>query len=501
MTTPYEIPDGSRIEVCDGEQMDRYIEEWWNDRLAYVKYCIGATPTDQQGSALLALDNHDAVSIKSGHGTGKSAVMAWAINHFMDCRPFPKIPCTAPSKHQLQDVLWAELKKWHDHKLEIFQARMEWTRERYFHKNYSDRWMAIARTATKENPSALQGFHAEYLLKVMDEAPGVPDEIWDTWDGAHGRIETKELNAGNPTRLEGSFFKIHNDVRFMSAYHRLTFSCLDSLVSNGGNCRDQDVEKIVKKFGKDSNMYRIRVLGEFPLRDSDSFIPFDLVQSALYREVPGEVWKNAPVVFGVDVARFGDDETVIAIRQGDYFHPYHVLRNKDTVQIASYVKALANKLKPHAIFVDVIGWGAGVHDNLYHAGFPSYGINVAESPACNTDEEYHRLRDEIWGLARDWFETRRGVIPTKYHTNLKGMAEEDENQLLVGEWTTPKYKIPHGKIIIESKEDLKRRGVASPNRADAHNLTFAQPLAAYQIDDAPDEDMSGWSPLDMESGY
>ncbi|KAF0218805.1 MAG: hypothetical protein FD174_2588 [Geobacteraceae bacterium] len=497
------IADNARIEVCDGAQMARYIDEWWDDRVSYTKYCIGITPTNQQGDALKALDKHDSVSIKSGHGTGKSSLFAWCIHHYLDCRTGGvKVPCTAPSKHQLQDVLWAEVKKWHDKKLPLFADRMEWTRERYFHKVMGDNHQAVARTATKENPTALQGFHAEYVLKVMDEAPGVHDDIWDVWDGAHGRQETKELNGGNPTRLEGSFWKIHNDPKFMTVYKRLTFSCLKSLVSEGGNCRDQDVEKIAAKFGVDSNMYRVRVLGEFPLRDGDSFIPFDLVSGSLYREILEAIWKAHPVVFGVDVAYFGDDETVIAIRQGDIFHPYHVLRGMDTFQTASYVKALANIYKPTGIFVDVIGWGAGVHDNLSNSGFPSYGVNVAESPALDP-HTYLRLRDELWGNARDWFEARRGVICNRYKTSLKGNIIEDDTQIIVGEWTTPKYHISgKGKIVIESKEDLKRRGVGSPNRADAHNLTFAQPTAAYKLDDAPEDgENDRYQPLDPECGY
>lgn len=495
-----------RIQVCEDAQIERFMEEWWDDRIAYTKYCIGITPTGQQGDALRAMDKHDSVAIKSGHGTGKSSLMAWLIHHYLDCRNGEaggvKIPCTAPSKHQLQDVLWAEVKKWHDVKLELFRQRFEWTRERYFHKVHGDNWQAVARTATKENPEALQGFHAKYVMKVIDEGSAVPDAVYDVLDGAHGREETKEIIGANPTRLDGTFFKIFNDQKFGSTYKKLTFSCLASLVSEGGNCRDQDVAKIEAKFGRDSNMYRIRVLGEFPLRDGDSFIPYDLVDSCLYREIPEEIWKKAPVVFGVDVAYFGDDETVIAIRQGDIFHPCHVLRNMDTFQTASYVKALANKWKPQAIFVDVIGWGAGVHDNLAAAGFPSYGINVSEAPASEP-HTYHRMRDELWGKAREFFESRRGRISDRYFTSLKGREEEDETQLLVGEWTTPRYRIsPQGKIIIESKGDMKKRGIGSPNRADGHNLCFAQPMSEYAAGDGIEEFVGDhYEPIDSEAGY
>lgn len=493
-----------QIEVCDGAQMERFIDEWWDDRVSYFKYCLGMTPTDQQGDALIGLDQNEAVAIKSGHGTGKSSLMSGCIHHYMDCRDMPQAICTAPSKHQLQDVLWKEVAKWHNVKLPLFKQRMEWTRERYFHKQHLDNWCAFARTATKENPESLQGIHGAYVLKVIDEGSAVVDAVYDVLDGAHGRYETKEIIGANPTRLDGRFYQIFTDPKFMQAYKRLTFSCLKSLTSAGGNCRDQDVEKIRQKFGEDSNMYRVRVLGEFPLRDGDSFIPFDLVEAALYREMLDTVWKTAPVVFGVDVARGGDDETVIAIRQGDYFHPYHVLRNLDTTRVANYVKALANAWKPASIFVDLIGWGAGVHDQLFHSGFPSIGVNVAENAAMDP-VKYHRQRDEIWGNARDWFELRRGMIPRFYKTSINCVPIEDDVQLLVGEWTTPRYRFDNkGRFVIESKDDLKRRNVDSPNRADAHNLTFASPTLAYKQEDdwgRDDNEYQGNKPLDPEAGY
>lgn len=481
-----------RIEVCDGQQMARIIDEMWDDRVSFAKYIVGFNPSDQQGEALEALDKHDSVSVKSGHGCGKSGVESVTVLHYMSCRTFPKIPCTSPSKHQLYDVLWAELSKWHRQMNPLFRDMFLWTKEKFMHKEHPEEWFAVARTATKENPEALAGFHADYVLRIIDEASGVCEPVFEVLEGAHGRLETKELQCGNPTRLEGTFYRSHTKDK--DSYHGITWSCLDSPW-----VKQQYIDRIFRKFGKDSNIARVRVYGLFPLQEGDSFIPYALVEDALYRDIVPQ--DNQPCVFGVDVARFGDDETVIAIRRGDEFLPYHVLRGKDTVQVASYVKALANVYKPTSIFVDVIGWGAGVHDNLYHAGFPSYGINVSESPAMEPDT-YRRLRDELWGHMRDWLQERRGRLCNKYCDSLKGSAIDDPEDSLIGELTTPKYEIPHGKIVIESKDKLKARQVQSPNRADAHNLTFAQPMAAYQIDDTPEDfDDHRQDCLDPEAGY
>ncbi len=464
--------------------LKQIMEDFWDDRVGYAKNILNFSPTNQQGDALKALDENDHVSIASGHGCGKSGIEVVCINHYMNCRPFPKIPCTAPSKHQLYDVLWAELSKWHRKMNPAFAGMFEWTKERYFHKAYPEEWFAVARTATKENPEALQGFHADYVLRVVDEASGVPEPIFEVAEGAHGMIETKELLCANPTRLEGTFFDSHHKMK--EFYKTLTWSCLDSPIVPANYA-----PRIERKWGKQSNMYLVRVLGQFPKRSDEAYIPYDLVEEALVREVSDQ--SSYRKIFGVDVARFGDDSTVIAIRQGDLFHPYHILKNKSTMEVTGYIARLANQEKPEMSFIDVIGLGAGVFDRLQELGYPVRAINVSEAPAMSTGE-YKRLRDELWGLMRNWLEMRRGKL------------WDNEDGDLIGELTSPTYShTSDGKIIIEPKDSMKKRGIQSPNVADAHNMTFAMPMADYQKDE---DDFFGdlrpkdeYVPLDAEAGY
>lgn len=458
-------------------------ETYWDDRVGFVRDIIGVTPTAQQEKILKALDDHDFVVVKSGVGIGKSALMAWLILHYMTCRPAPKIICTSPSKDQLRGVLWVELLKWHNRMNVVLRNQFVWQKESYKHKNYEE-WFAMARTATKDNPESMQGIHAEYVLRIVDEGSGVPEEVFEVLEGATGLKETKELICGNPTRLEGYFYDCFNKSK--DYHYCLSFSSLDSPLKN-----ERVIERIRRKYGEDSNMWRVRVLGEFPLREGDAFIPYDWVISALNREIPSQ--KDKPVVFGCDIARFGEDSTVIAIRRGDEFLPYHVLRNKSTMEIASYIARLANEYKPVQIFVDVIGVGAGVYDRLEELGFPAVAVNVAESPAMN-EQKYKRLRDELWGEARDWFEMRRGRI------------WDNEDNDLVGELTSVKYRIlSNGKIQIETKDEMKKRGLQSPNIADAFVLTFAQPVSSYTpyeeryYEDYLEPEMA--YALDEEAGY
>jgi len=474
----------SNIKLQEDRQIARIVDDMWDDRVSFAKHIMGMTPTNQQGDALVAMDGDKPVTIKSGHGTGKTATEVVIIMHYMCCRPYPRVLCTAPSRHQLHDVLWAELSLWRRRMNSIFSQMFECTKEKMFHVKHPEEWFAIARTATKENPEALQGIHGDYVLKILEEASGIPEPIFEVTDGAHGLRETKELMCANPTRLSGTFFMSFNQNK--DEYTRLSWSCLDSsLLTDGKYAR-----RMERKYGRDSNIYRIRVLGEFPKQDGDSFIPYHLVEDAIQREIPDQ--KAYPKVFAVDVARFGSDDTVIAIRQGDEFKPCHVLQGKSTMEVAGYIALLANDQKPKRIFIDVIGIGSGVYDRLEELGFPVIPVCVSESPAMNP-EKYKRLRDELWGNMRDWLEMRRGKL-----------CDNDDRDL-AGELTTPKYRITSdGKIVIETKDEMKKRGLASPNKADAAIMTFAQPMNEYTMDDDSTfygHTQSDYQPLDMEAGY
>lgn len=480
----------ARVTVETDRRIAEIIKAFYNDRVGFVKHVIGATPKPNQADLLAAHDRNDYVCVKSGVGTGKSTSESWLILHYMSCRPECKIICTSPSKEQLFNVLWAELNMWHKRMNPLFRDLFVWTKTQFTHREH-EHWFAVARTATKENPQSLAGIHARYVLRIIDEGSAVMDAAWDVLEGDTGTVETKELTCGNPTALSGYFYDAFN--KNSASYKLLTWNSEQLLESKGGLVPDRIVERIRRKYGEDSNMYRIRVRGAFPLKDGDSFIPFDVAYEATFREVPPQ--KDYDIVFGCDIARYGDDSTVIAIRQGDEFQPFHELRNKSTMETGNYIALLAKRLKPKVIFVDVIGLGAGVFDYLEMLGYPVFPVNVAETPALN-GALYKRLRDELWGLMRDWLEARRGRL------------RDNEDGDLLAELTTPRYKVvAGGKIQIESKNDMKKRGKSSPNIADAHIMTFAQPMAEYRKESGEGgayysgEAEANMFVLDAEAGY
>lgn len=386
------------------------------------------------------------------HNTGKTMFEACAVLWFLSCYYPAKVPCTAPTSHQLSDVLWAEIAKWH----RVLRDRMpalgnefEWSTEEFRLRSAPKESFAVARTSRPEQPEALQGFHSENILFLLDEASGIPEQVFQVAEGALSTDGAFVIMCANPTRTAGYFFDSHHKMR----------ARWGALWVNGEETEGVSkryIEDMRLKYGTDSPIYKVRVRGEFVAAE-DGVIPLDLATSSVGRNV--SIYGD--MVWGLDVARTGVDANALAKRRGNALvDPIQVWSGVDLMTTTGRLKIAYDhaKTKPQAIFIDVIGLGAGVYDRARELGLPVVAVNVAESPSVK--EQYERLRDELWFKGREWFETRRVLMP-----------EDDE---LIGELTTPKFKVlSTGKVKVESKEELKRRGVPSPNRADAFLLTFA----------------------------
>lgn len=429
------------------------IHRWRNGGPAvFAVEALGATPTDQQIQASTELVRRRRVSIRSGHGTGKSTFMAWSILWAMACHFPVKVPCTAPTSHQLDDVLWAELGMWHRKlcdRLPDLGFEFEWSKERFTLKSNPSESFAVARTSRPEKPEALQGFHSETIFFLIDEASGVPDEVFQVAEGALSTEGAYVLMAANPTRMDGYFYDSHHKMR--DRWAALHWSGEESpLVAKSY------IEDMAFKYGRESAIYRIRVLGDFA-GNPDGVIPLDIIEAAVGRSVA----QFGDMVWGVDVARFGGDRTTLCKRHGNTVsEKVQFWTGKDLMQTAGLIKAEYDsaRIKPTAIKVDVIGLGAGVVDRLKELQLPVVGVNVAESPSVS--DRYSRLRDELWFKGREWFAGRD-----------VSMVQDDS---LIAELTLPSYKhLSTGKLQVESKEELKKRGVTSPDLADAFLLTFA----------------------------
>ncbi len=425
-----------------------------NDPSLFVRNIIGAEPQAWQQKALNLIRDHDRLSIVSGHGTGKTTLISWLCLWWLTTRHPVKIAMTANTANQLSDVLMGEIANWSRKMHPAFREQLEFRSDKISLKGSPDS-AVYARVSRKENPESLQGFHSPNMLFIIDEASGIDDVIFEVGQGSLSTPGAKIVMTGNPTRNTGFFWASHHTQKHR--WQTMRVSCMDA-----DTVRPDFVDEMRDMYGEDSNQFRIRVLGEFGTADDDTIIPAHLVEAAISRDV--EPIQGERPIWGLDVARFGTDRTALAKRAGNtLLEPIKSWQDKDLMQICGIIlqefDACSYDDRPAEILVDVIGLGAGVVDRLREMDFCDVrGINVSESASLS--EKYVRQRDELWFRLREWLEARDCSMPA-----------DDQLQ---AELLAPRFKFQsNGKLKVESKDEMKRRGLRSPDLADALVLTFA----------------------------
>lgn len=436
------------------------------DPVGFVRDCFGVEPWPWQAEGLEAIRDNKRVSIRSGNGPGKSTTIGWVIPWFLTVHEPARVVVTATKETQLKDVIWAEMGMWLRRSPVGLGDIFELQTDRIVRVDNPD-CFGVARVARKESPEGFQGFHCPNILLVYEEASGIEDPIFEAGIGVMSSPGAKTLLAGNPTRTSGFFYDSFHKARHR--WHRLHWNCEDINKTHPEQVSNDLLEEVLSRYGRESNVYRYRILGDFPISEDDSVIPLNLIEEAARR--PVERISEIRPTWGLDVARYGDDRTALCKRAGNVLlEPPKYWRQKDTMQVADIVFReffeTPEPERPHAIMVDVIGVGAGVVDRMRRLDLPVRGINVSESPAMR--ERYNRLRDEMWFAGREWFQARNCKLPEPTG------GQDDPMEALISELSQPKYKTtPGGKLQVESKDELKKRGMASPDLADAFLLTLA----------------------------
>ena len=426
------------------------IKVWKNDLAIFCRECFGAEldPWQAEVAELINGKANWKLSIRSGHGPGKTSLSAMIIWWFLATRDFAKIPCTAPTSHQLKDILWSELAKWYN-KSQILQTMFIFQEQEIKLRDRPKEWWAVARTIPKDKKGkaeALQGFHADNLLFVVEEASGLDDIVFNPIEGAMTGEDACMLLISNPTRRSGYFFDTHNKFKkFFIPYHVKT--------EKAPRIKKEYIDMMADKWGVNSNVYKIRVLGEFPSSDLDSFIPMELCDQC--RGLKLDIGKARPVL-GIDVGRMGSDPTDFCIKNGPVIEPFIETEKKTITQTANQMNFLHIERKFREIGVDAIGIGVGVHDRGVEMGLPMSDPEIVVSRKATTEEEhyaFYSLRDQLWQLLKNCLEQQLISLP------------DDEG--LVAEICSPLFDFPNGKLKIESKKEMKKRGLPSPNKADA----------------------------------
>jgi len=420
---------------------------------------------------LVTLEDAIRIAVASGHGIGKSALVAililWALSTHEDTRGV----VTAGTEGQLRTKTVPELGKWF--RMMICRHWFTQTATAIFSNDprHRDTWRVDFIPWNEKNPEAFAGLHNEgkRILVVFDEASQIADIIWETIEGALTDDNTEILwfAFGNPTRNTGRFRECFGRYR-----HRWTGRQIDSRTVKITN--KAQIAEWIDDYGEDSDFVRVRVRGAFPRAGALQFIAADVVEAAKARKVHIEALE--PVVLGVDVARYGDDMSVIAVRAGRdaRSREWGKFRGLDTMQLAGKVLEFWRRTGATAIFVDGGGVGAGVVDRLRQANAPVVEVQFGASPdggfVLERPVKVANKRAEIWSVMREW---------------LSGGAIPDDPELQV-DLTGVEYGYNSDDAIqLEKKKDMKKRGLASPDCGDALACTFAAPI--YAIDDFDDD--------------
>ena len=418
--------------------------------------------------------NNSKVAVKSGQGVGKTALEAGLIIWFLTCRPYSKVIATAPTMQQLYDVLWAEIAKWlNDSRVKNL---LTWTKTKVYMNGDSERWFATAKTATK--PENMQGFHEDHMLIVVDEASGVADPIMEAVLGTLTGDDNKLLLMGNPNRIEGVFYDAFNRDRDKYKTHTVS--------SRGTKRTSKDnIEMLESKYGRDSDVCRVRIDGQFPKGALDSFISLETVELACSpsNKLPqSDIDAAKTLHVGVDVARFGDDKTVITPRISTKVLEFRKYSKKDTMETAGNVLICCKEymrrfpyLKNCIVKVDDSGVGGGVTDRLKevikteHLPIKVIPVNNGESA---TDDYYFNLGGQLWGHVKE-------LLEVNFSNNMQGKGVEVElpnDTEMIKQLSVRKYHMTSkGKIQLESKDDMKKRGLGSPDTADSLALCLYEP--------------------------
>lgn len=398
------------------------------------------------------------IAVASGHGIGKSALVAMVIHWAMSTCEDTKVIVTANTGTQLATKTVPEIHKWFRLAANAHWWEMKATSITVRDMEHAKLWRVDAIPWSENNTEAFAGMHnkGKRIVLIFDEASAIAEQVWQVAEGAltDENTEILWLAFGNPTQNVGRFRECFGKFK-----HRWKTFQIDSRTVEGTN--KEQLQKYVDDYGEDSDFVRVRVRGEFPRAGSSQFISGDIV--ATCRKYKAAGYESLPKVLSVDVARFGDDQTVIGVRQGRKFRILGKYRGKDTVWTAEQTIEFMRRENVDATVIDADGIGAGVIDAIQHRGFGKSLFEFHGGATPFDPAAYFNRRAEAWGLMREW---------------LAAEAEIPDDSELADDLTNPEYGFSaKQQIQLERKEELKKRGLASPDCGDCLAMTFGVKIA------------------------
>lgn len=455
------------------EQAKSKILEWRRNPLKFTYDQFKISPDPWQEKALVGLATNDQIAIQSCKGPGKTAFLAWAGSWYLATRSHSKIAAAAITGDNLRDNLWSEFAKWHK-KSPFLKANFTWTETKIFATEYPETWWCHARTWAKNadaqaQADALAGLHGDKIMALLDESGGMAVAMLATIAAIRANAdptrhtEAKIIQCGNPTTRRGALY--HAVTKERSRWLIIKISSAPDDPERTPRVTKKWAQEQIDSYGIDSPWVIVNIFGDFPPGEANALLDLDVVTRASTLVLAERDYRDEAKLMGVDVARTGNNRSVITIRQGQVMFRPKVFRNLTTTELVGQVAMVANEQKPIQIFPDANGIGAGVADRLIQLGYPV--VPVMAGGAATKADRYGNKRAECWFEMSEWIK-RGAAIPN--------------DPALISELIAPTYHFDaKNRILIESKDDLEKRGVESPDIADSLSLTFAFPVPHKDI--------------------
>ena len=437
------------------EDLTRYRD----DPVGFVNDVLGdaGKPYSKQAEMLEALVDNRRVSVVGANGSGKDWTAARAVLWWTETRPESKALVTGPTQRQVDEIVWQEIREAYAAAEECLSGTMLKSAYRIDEKRF-------ALGFSTNRACNIQGFHSPELLVVVTEAHAMPQDQMDAIKRLH---PTCLLLVGNAMSLDGEFYESHHSRR--ARYRRIKISAYDTPNFTGendglpGTITPEDAEELALDWSEDHPYYASAVLAEFPDAQDDSLVGREAVEAAMERgeqPSPPTPHPNLPVYIGVDVGRFGFDKSAICVRQGERVLDMRSFAKMDTMRLVHEVLQTVERTGAEAVFVDEGGLGGGVVDRLRELGAPVYGVHFGGKAP-------HRTR--FFNMRSEFFWEIRMLL----NDGLLALPRDEE---LAGQLLSLRYDVSSsGQVRLQGKKEMRKRGLPSPDKADALALAFLVP--------------------------
>lgn len=426
----------------------------------FFKDILGVELWDKQKEIVESVKKNRRTTVRSCNGAGKTFLVPRLALWYLIAFPYSIVINTAPTWRQIEGQYWKHFRDGYNNAK--YQLGGDLLKTQF---NFQENWFAMGVASNVNNVANFQGWHGKNILVIFDEASGIPPIIWEAVEGLiSGGANTRFLAIGNPNSNSDMFAQTFSDQH----YNKIHISAFDlpnvkekkEVIRGLSNY--EWVEEIKSKYGEDSNVWRVRVLGEPPTQDDNSLISIDLIENCFNsdREKYGTDEK-----IGLDVARFGSDKSAFVYRKGNYAKVLEIIDKNDLMELAGKAKQYLKQYPNADLYIDIVGSGAGVFDRLREQPDVSERVFGVSSSGKAYDDSYVNIRMESWANVKNWL--KDGIL--EKHEGFYQLAK-------------PKYKITsNGKMQLEGKEDMKKRGVNSPDVGDAFALTLSKATEGENI--------------------